>query len=106
MRNPKGDWKVLPALIRLGAVLNLRLVMRWLVATVPLLVGLGTLFMSFIFIFPGIPYQDPTPAVQAEYNAQLAIASRIVNIELLITAAGALWLLANGLYYVVRGRRS
>ena len=105
MRNPKRDW-MLPTLIRLGAVLNPRLVVRWLVAAAPLLIGLGTLFVSFIFIFPGIPYQDPTPAVQAEYNAQLAIASRIVNIGLLITAVGALWFLANGLYYVVRGRRT
>ncbi len=80
---------------------------KWLLATAPLVLGFITLFAALLYfaMFVSVPYQDPTPAVQAEYNAQLTIASRIVNIGLLITAAGALWLLANGLYYVVRGRR-
>ncbi len=70
--------------------------MKWLVATAPLILGLGTLFAGFMYgvIFVSIPYQDPTPAMQAEYNAQLSIASRIGSAGLLITALGALWLLA------------
>ena len=99
----RRDQKV-PTLTRLDRVGQSSFVIKGLIATAPLLLGLGTLFAGFMYsvLFAGIPYQDPPPALQADYEFHIAVASRIEAIGLFVIALGMLWLLANGLYHAVR----
>lgn len=60
---------------------------------------LGCAIVSFGFwydvLFAGIPYQDPTPAMQAQYNFDQRVASliRLVG-EVLFAAAAAMLIVA------------
>jgi hypothetical protein len=78
--------------------------MKWIVATAPLLLGLCICAAGFMYdlLYAGIPYQDPPPALQADYNVHASIAAAIETIGLLVMAVGAVWLIGNGAYHLIR----
>ena len=74
----------------------------------PLLLGGGLLVAGLLYDvqYAGIPYQDPTPQQQAQYDLHSSIASRLMGAGAVLMLAGLLWLtylLTSG---IVQRRRS
>lgn len=68
---------------------------RLLLAIGPLALGLCLLAASFFYfvLYAGIPYQDPTPELQAQYNLHASIASHIESAGAVLALAGFVWLM-------------
>jgi hypothetical protein len=67
---------------------------RRLSGAVALVVISGTLIIAGGFaydvIFAGIPYQDPTPAMQARYDFHANVASTLYRVGILAVSAGGM----------------
>ena len=81
---------------------------RALLAIAPLLLGVGLIIGGLLYDlhYAGIPYQDPTPQQQAQYNLQSSIASRLMGAGAVLMLAGALWLIYRLTSGIVQRRRS
>jgi len=66
--------------------------MRWRTCLVLLGIGLGILICGFVYdvLLAGIPYQDPTPAMQASYVYHSRNARAIEAAVLMIWALGVI----------------
>lgn len=80
--------------------------MRAFRPTVVILLGAALILSGFFYdvIFAGLPFQDPTPAMQAEWLLHKRIATRIEMAGAVILCAGCLWG-AIGLIARAAGRR-
>jgi hypothetical protein len=81
---------------------------RALLTIAPLLLGGGLLVAGLLYDlhYAGIPYQDPTPQQQTQYDLHSSIASRLMGAGAVLMLAGLLWLtylLTSG---IVQRRRS
>ncbi len=67
---------------------------RALLSIGPLILGLCLLVAGFLYDlqFAGLPYQDPTPELQAQYNFHSSVASRIMSAGAVLMLAGLVWL--------------
>lgn len=57
-----------------------------------IVIGFSVMFMGLIYdvLFAGIPYQDPTPELLAEYNRNKATATRLFYIGGFFSSAGSI----------------
>ncbi|PQJ28210.1 hypothetical protein BSZ32_06625 [Rubritalea profundi] len=67
---------------------------------IPLAIGLAFIVAGSIYdtLFAGIPYQDPTPSLQAEYQFHSTVASVIMTTGLVLFLAGLIFLISRKVY--------
>lgn len=80
--------------------------LRWAVPAVPMTLGLAVVFAGFVYdvLFAGIPYQDPTPELQARYRHHAGVASAVRLTGSAILAAGLVVAAAVGVWSLARRR--
>lgn len=80
---------------------------RALLTIAPLLLGGGLLVAGLLYDvqYAGIPYQDPTPQQQAQYDLHSSIASSLMGAGGILVLAGALWLIYRLTSGIVQRRR-
>ena len=61
-----------------------------LIAAVPIITGVGLLVLGFAYdvFFAGIPLQDPTPALRAQYASDAAVARGLELSGLVVLCCG------------------
>lgn len=78
--------------------------LRWLVPAVVMALGMAVAFAGFAYdlMLAGIPYQDPTPELEAQYRFHSGVASAIEYIGVTVLAAGLAGILLVGVWSLLR----